>query len=138
MTQKTLKVVIEQSFIKHDENKNGGIEFGGEFDSFLADLLAYMPENGNIKGMPKDKLRQVFGKFDVNGDGRVTFEEFWPKALATFRVEGYIIDVNEIEIFSQKEIEIGSQKTDQSFVFEESDICGDESAPVLKPLVIKS
>jgi hypothetical protein len=44
----------------------------------------------------------------VNGDGRVTFEEFWPKALATFRVEGYIIDVNEIEIFSQKEIEIGS------------------------------
>ena len=93
--------MIEQLFVKHDEDRSGGIEFGGEFDSFLADFTTYMPESPGIKTLPKDKLRAMFGKFDSNRDGKITFDEFWPNALTTFKNEGYIIDVNEIEIASQ-------------------------------------
>jgi len=121
MTAKTLKGVIEQLFMKHDEDNSGGIEFGAEYDSFLSDFTAYMPESREIKSLPKDQLREMFGQYDTNNDGKVTFQEFWPNAYTTFKKEGYIIDVNQIEI--------ASQQTDQ-FGFSESE-AGDQSAPTL-------
>ena len=81
-------------FVKYDEDKSGGIELGIEFDGFLTEFYGYLNE---IRTLPRDQLREMFGNFDTNS---VTLDQFWPNALSTFKKAGYIIDMQEIELSS--------------------------------------
>ena len=90
MTENQLKIVVKGLFEKHDENKNGGIEFGSEFDHFLRDFLPYCGQD--FSNMPKDQIRCLFNMADRNWDHSITFEEFYPKALETVKEAGLLIE----------------------------------------------
>jgi len=79
MTEAAFKKVIQDLFVKHDENQKSGIEFGSEFDNFMREAMSVLGENSQ---MPKDAIRAYFGMMDTNKDKGLSFEEIYPNLLS--------------------------------------------------------
>ena len=45
---------MQNLFRKHDENNNGGIDFGAEFDNFLFDLSKILWPDGSMAHASRD------------------------------------------------------------------------------------
>jgi hypothetical protein len=64
---------------KYDENNNGGVDFGMEFDNLLYEMQSYFPSPNDPSSMSRSELRQKwYNPIDMNNDGVVTFDELYP------------------------------------------------------------
>jgi hypothetical protein len=54
VSEQTLKRGIQDIFTRHDENNNGRIDFGSEFDSFLFDLSKILWPDGSMAHASRD------------------------------------------------------------------------------------
>ena len=81
MTEKQFAINLQNLFNKYDENMNGGIDFGAEFDAFLVEYNVLIGNNLNMSNASRDQLREAFALVDSSKDGVVTFDEIYPNAL---------------------------------------------------------
>lgn len=92
MTETQFKTELQKLFNTYDENMNGGIDFGSEFDSFLVGYNSLI-QNSTI--MPRDYMREQFDFADLNKDGKITFEEIYPSALRGAQAKNLILTISQ-------------------------------------------
>jgi hypothetical protein len=85
--------------------------------------MPYLGLNKAISEIPRDQLRDGW---DANSDGKITFKEFFPKALEDLKSRGLILkDSGKSPVKDRAKIEIQSQITDNEDAFEDSMISAD-------------
>merc|ERR1712127_680250 len=84
MTQEEFLAKLRTAFDNADSNKNGALE------EAEAKVLAQKIAEHQGNDFDEAKFNENFDKADKNADGKLTFEEFSPKALAAAKEKGIV------------------------------------------------
>jgi len=84
--------MLQNLFNKYDENMNGGIDFGSEFDAFLYEYNSLIGCGKARVTSSRDQLREEFSMVDSSKDGIISYNEIYPSALQKAKSMSLIIE----------------------------------------------
>ena len=94
MTEEEFKAKCTKAFDNADTNKNGALEENE------ARELSKKIHNHQGTEFDEEKFKANFDAADKNADGKLTFDEFYSKALAAAKEKGIVAWVISLHIYS--------------------------------------